>query len=47
MISSQMEENLEQFSEKLETKTENLEILNLKIEATKKEVCEKIELKLN
>ena len=36
MISLQMEENLEQFAQKLEDKTENLEVLNLKIEATKK-----------
>ena len=42
MISLQMEENLEQFAQKLEDKTENLEVLNLKIEATKKEVWEKL-----
>ena len=36
MISSQMEESLELFDQKFEDKTENMENLNIKIEAMKK-----------
>ena len=47
MILSQMEKNLELFAQNIENKTEDLDILKLKIEETKKEVWHKVELKMN